>query len=381
MPEPAVEIDHVGNDLRFLLDRELERLPQKYRVALVLCDLEGRGRRETARQLGLAEGTLSSRLATGRRLLAKRLSRRGLTLSGGLLAALLAEHAQAAVPVVLAKATFLAAVKLSAGQALASLGVSTGVLTTFKGVMQTMLLTKLKLLMSFVLAVGMVGGLLGSAMSAGGLQISSEAAASDKANRAAVASREDVFADHLQSRSWTLKGLNLEQRTITICDRPNRATGGLTLVLGGQNGVVKPPDQKGAVLEGLQLAPEAKVLIDGRTANLTDLKVGMTLLLKIAKGKTQISAIQAVTQSKEDQYFVEAVDLKKNTITVRVNNTTAELPLGKGAKMIVEMVPPGVNQAQTVESPVTDIARGTPVHLQMGVEGERLVIRSLKISQ
>src|SRR5262249_51181418 len=74
VPDPPTSPEQVGRDLRPLLDRELERLPAKYRVPVVLCDLEGRTRREVAGQLGIPEGTLSSRLAAARKLLAGRLS-------------------------------------------------------------------------------------------------------------------------------------------------------------------------------------------------------------------------------------------------------------------------------------------------------------------
>src|SRR5205823_7928374 len=98
MPEPeALPEPEVRPDLRPVLDAELSRLPDKYRVPVVLCDLEGRTRREVARQLGLPEGTLSGRLTTARRLLARRLARHGFGPAGGALAAVLTQEAAACV--------------------------------------------------------------------------------------------------------------------------------------------------------------------------------------------------------------------------------------------------------------------------------------------
>ena len=77
MPEPAAVEQKLWNDLRPLLDQELSRLPDRYRVVIVLCDLEGHTRKEAARQLGLPEGTVGSRLARARVLLEKRLGQRG----------------------------------------------------------------------------------------------------------------------------------------------------------------------------------------------------------------------------------------------------------------------------------------------------------------
>ena len=75
VPDPATGAGPRWADLRPLLDEELGRLPDKYRAAVVLCDLEGKTRKEAARQLGWPEGTVAGRLARGRQLLARRLSR------------------------------------------------------------------------------------------------------------------------------------------------------------------------------------------------------------------------------------------------------------------------------------------------------------------
>src|SRR5262245_59740927 len=82
-----------------LLDRELARLPDKFRVPLVLCYLEGLTRDEAAHQLGWSPGTLKSRLEQARERLRRRLSSRGMALSGALVASLFYdEAASAAVP-------------------------------------------------------------------------------------------------------------------------------------------------------------------------------------------------------------------------------------------------------------------------------------------
>jgi RNA polymerase sigma factor (sigma-70 family) len=105
IPTPPTPVPAEFSDLRLVLDRELDRLPAKYRAPVILCDLQDKTRQEAARQLGWPEGTVCSRLFTGRKKLAARLARRGLALSGGALTVTLVEEATARVPMDLVAST------------------------------------------------------------------------------------------------------------------------------------------------------------------------------------------------------------------------------------------------------------------------------------
>jgi RNA polymerase sigma factor (sigma-70 family) len=154
LPHPEVSPVEV-QDWRSVLDEELERLPEKHRGAVVLADLQGRSRKEVARLLGIPEGTVSSRLATARRMLAGRLSRRGVTLPGGLLGtALIVERASASVSAALAAATAKTAVRFLIGQT-AALASPAAALT--KGVFQSMMIKKLKVMVASVMVAAVLG--------------------------------------------------------------------------------------------------------------------------------------------------------------------------------------------------------------------------------
>lgn len=156
MPEP--ESPRPIDDRLPLIDLELARLPQKYRAAIVLCDLEGMTQEEAARRVGCPVGTLSGRLWRGRAMLAKRLQRRGVTLAGGTLVALLAqEAATAGPPGSLISTSVAGAVSYAARRAAAPTLVSVEAVRLAEGVLMSMMVARWKVAALVVAALGILG--------------------------------------------------------------------------------------------------------------------------------------------------------------------------------------------------------------------------------
>jgi hypothetical protein len=204
-------------DLREVLDRELDALPEVYRAAVVACDLEGLTRREAATRLGWTEGAVAGRLARARDLLARRLARHGLAVGGGVLGAATPQVVAAG----LVDTTVRVGVLVAAGEA-AAVAASAPVAVLTEGVMKAMLLTKLK-----GLTAGVVVGCAVLATAAAGWQ--ADAAPQDRPGaKAADAPRKgdrDRLAELEREHDLLLRRVALLEDRLAALEAGRRAPG------------------------------------------------------------------------------------------------------------------------------------------------------------
>ncbi len=333
MPRHDAPSDEVWHDLQPLLDQELNRLPEKYRALVVLCDLEGKSRKEAARHLGLAEGTVSSRLARARVILSRRLARHRLTLSAGLLATVLSRQAAGAVvPTTLVMQTVKAATSVAAGQAAAGL-ISAHVAALSEGVIRAMLWTKLKIATALLLAVGLVGlGLTGLGQSSG----------ADKP--AKPRAREDAGA------KGDKKGFKKEGKPEVgpelhgVVQAVDAGKGTITVVVG----------QKGSQqTKSFSVAPKAPVYLEGtnrtkterpQEGKLADLSAGIGVSLRLSADQKTVLEISARGPSVNGT--VKAVDPARGTISVSDKQGDKTYTLAKDVRVSLPSARKGEGEGQ-----------------------------------
>ena len=245
MPDsPVAPSKAVDSDVLAMLDEEITNLSETLRAAVVLCELDGVGRSEAAKQLGIAEGTLSSRLAAARKQLAVRLKKRGVVLTAGMMATL-ADTATSCVP------TF----------ALDSTALPIAVSTIANGVLKTMLMTKLKLATLGVVLMTMLG--VSTLVPKGGMEASAAPVPKvelkvegllwtlDAKSGTLTAFKEDGTKerDVALKASLNFQGFSEDGETLLFLAKKGQLTDdqqGLTLHLG------KPSDLAGATDTGIE---------------------------------------------------------------------------------------------------------------------------------
>ena len=152
--------DLTWRDVKAVIHRELNGLPERYRAILVLCYLEGKTQDEVAHQLKLPKGTLKGRLERGRELLRARLVRRGFGPAAVLVASGWSATESAAMPLTLVESTARMVASLAAERGVSGF-VSAKVVALTEGVVKAMFITKLRTMIVMLLALGMVGSGIG----------------------------------------------------------------------------------------------------------------------------------------------------------------------------------------------------------------------------
>ena len=132
------------------LCEEIDRLADRYRAAVILCDLEGQTYEEAARRLGCPVGTIKSRLARGRERLRSRLARRGLAPALIVRTAMMPTASRAAIAPALVGSTSRLAIEFAE---VGMVPASSGALA--RGFLEGMMMTKIKTA-GVVLAAGLL---------------------------------------------------------------------------------------------------------------------------------------------------------------------------------------------------------------------------------
>jgi RNA polymerase sigma factor (sigma-70 family) len=146
----------ISDELFKAAHEALARLPEKYRLAILLCDLEGKPQAQAARELNWSERTLRRRLAAARERIKSRLSRRGWARGDALAGRLFHHELRSAVPTAWSETVVRTAVD-TVNRAAAARAVSTAAQSLVREVLWIMLFTGLKQTSTALLALGGLG--------------------------------------------------------------------------------------------------------------------------------------------------------------------------------------------------------------------------------
>jgi RNA polymerase sigma factor (sigma-70 family) len=377
-PEPAA--DRSDND--GLLTEELAQLPERYRLPVVLCYLEGRTYDDAAARIGCPKGTLSTRLTRARELLRARLAARGVTVSAAAITALLTDAASPAAPTALLADTLKLATAASGAGAIVPVSPDAAALA--EGVMRAMYWNRFKVAVIAFAALAVVGT---------GVGIALHPPATAQVPTSQVPAKTDATPAKGQENDpgeevWWLKSIDKEGGTIEVesCDpvtlRPYapgaappvevRVAAGAEILIDGKPGqfgdlipgipvrfkfdsfsgigvgkirqgsgtilklrtaqertletVVGKVGVNGATLsvsedagrKEYRLADDARVTIDGKDAKAAELRPGMTVTLRLSAVYPVIFGVTAIGPQLDG--IVRSVDTDRKTLTVLLSS-------------------------------------------------------------
>jgi RNA polymerase sigma factor (sigma-70 family) len=157
LPAPQQPDAFLTDDLRPVLDDALSRLPEKYRVPLVLHYLQGKTVEQVAAEVGCPPGTVSGRLHRARELLRRRLARRGVVLSGAIGPVVLARAGEPVAVSAMLACTTLGAVRGLAGKVVAAGAVSATALALAESSLRVLPVGRWKIATLLLLILGLAG--------------------------------------------------------------------------------------------------------------------------------------------------------------------------------------------------------------------------------
>ncbi len=402
----ASEADDLSwREVRQALHEELNGLPERYRLPLILCYLEGATHEVAAIQLAVAKSTLRERLERGRELLRARLVRRRLGPAALLVAAAWpAASASASVPVSVVVSTVKAASLFAAGQTAAA-AISTKVAALTEGVLKAMLLHKVKTAATVLFVSGLLLGTGAGTLRTLALAGNQKPTANEKEQR-------DIDGDgkttvvvtlpyHVTSQEWYLAKVDSTKNTISVRD-------------GGSDKQRLHIQQRdsalfvanGMSLDDLAVAKDAKIFIDGKEGRFSDLREGMRVSLQMEKDKSVLTRVNATTlREPRALYRLNNVDAANSAITVTIGERRPDwgaewgfsvvehvdkgsrlmmLPVAKDARIRrqwLEVKDGVVGGAKSQEMKLADLKAGWSVALELTVIDGKLVVKGLMVSE
>ena len=213
--------DNQWNEIKDVLDEELDRLPAKYRLPLILFHLEGRQIDEIARLTNTKTSTVASQLRRARELLRNRISRRGITVGAGALLAAVDLHARSAdLSASFAATTAKTAGLFGAGKLLPGTALPVQSVHLAQGALKMLAVAKIKVLTtviaSAVLAVGLLSAVPFTILQASTPAPEGEARAEQQPVQIRAVSDGETDGLNLQTIIATLEKQREQVKSLTI---------------------------------------------------------------------------------------------------------------------------------------------------------------------